>query len=353
MSLPHNDNAVSSHTSLGVAATGGSDGELDASGEPVGVSRVLEALECNMWDHIALKDRRAIRYMQGKDKAGSADADADAEDVDGDESQSAFADMQEEKQRDDAKEATAKEGEEDKFTKFVSAFPFLADSTVAAAPASAAATDAAAAAGPSNVTTSVPVTTSAAVSAAAPAAKSATATAGRSASASAFASGFMRAISTDSAAKPAAKKGAAAASAQTATAPVAPAPATSADAAVSLQAPLNPDEMDALSAQLLAAQSAAEASHRASNPSAADDGSDDAADRALENEMVAFDAVFEKIGNIKAEAARARDAQSGLSDAERRRRAEQTVMQLLKSMGMDDELDGLDDEEDEATEEAT
>ena len=70
--------------------------------------------------------------------------------------------------------------------------------------------------------------------------------------------------------------------------------------------------------------------------------------------MVAFDAVFDKIAGIKAAAARAR-AQGGdaaLSDDERRKRAEDAVMQLLKSMGMEGEMGDSTDEEGEGQHEA-
>ena len=109
--------------------------------------------------------------------------------------------------------------------------------------------------------------------------------------------------------------------------------------------------MDALTAQLLSAQSAAEsaaAAAAAAAPDAACAAADD--DAALETEMVAFDAVFDKIKSLKAEAIRAREGGGGaggpsMSDAERRKRAEDTVMQLLKSMGMEDKLE-TDDEAD-------
>ena len=75
-------------------------------------------------------------------------------------------------------------------------------------------------------------------------------------------------------------------------------------------------------------------------------------DEAMEAHLTSFEAMFERMQNIRQEAMRAQRSPSGaqqgrpLSDAERRKRAEDAILNMLKSMGLDDE-DG-DDEEGEA-----
>ena len=74
--------------------------------------------------------------------------------------------------------------------------------------------------------------------------------------------------------------------------------------------------------------------------------------------MASFDAMFARVGGLKAEAMAAREAvaaaDSGggggaavMSDQERRKKAEDTVMRLLASMGLEDEAGEESEREDE------
>ncbi len=124
--------------------------------------------------------------------------------------------------------------------------------------------------------------------------------------------------------------------------------ALAAAATSALAAPITPAEMAALNSQLDAAAAAAEASHLPA------DVSTDASARKLDEDMASFDAVFARVGGLKAEAMAAREAVANgnasgatMSDADRRKKAEETVMRLLQSMGMEDELDGESEREDE------
>jgi hypothetical protein len=362
VSVPHNDALASARTALGTASavSGASAEELDASAEPVGISRLLEALECNMWSNARMKDRSTLQYMRGAGAgAGMRSSDEHEEEDDEDEEeedgQSAFADMAEEKQRQDAAAAsattaaTASPSDDDSFTGFVSAFPFVASSSSSNSDAPTA-SSAASTSSPAEASQSASISATPAPAAAVKAKP----TAARSASASAFANAFARAISTDDD-KPAATPPAAS---KSKAAPVAPASASadptsltaaSAAATSALDAPITSEELGALEEHLARAQRDAAASKEPVTNDA------EAAERKLEDDMVAFDAVFDKIKDIKAEAMAARAAHkgaatngagaAGISDQERRRRAEDTVMRLLQSMGMADELEGDDEEE--------
>jgi len=340
VSVPHNDALAGTRSSLGTASAAAPD-ELDAADEPVGLSRLLEALESNMWNHARMKERKTLQFSRGAERGGSdehaLDEEDEEEDEDEDAGHSAFADMAEEKQRTDAAAGTtAQASTDDDFSGFVSAFPFVAGGSQSAADGSATA---------AATSSATQVSQSAGVTASDKAKPASSGSAARSASASAFANAFARAISTDDA--PKRKSAAGAAKPKPKAAPVAPAseavPAdlTAASAATSaLAAPITPAELDALGAHLSAAARDAASS---TDPAAGTD--EDAAEHKLASDMASFDALFDKVQSIKAEVARAKDGASGLSDAERRKRAEDTVMRLLQSMGMEDEMDASDEDE--------
>lgn len=300
--LPWNDTLRTSHTRLATpSATTASapsaasssrarsdsvdstDG-LEAASEPVGLARIRESLECHQWPDMAMKDRRHVAQAQAAAAAAASHMEDDHDSA-ADEAQeaAAFASMQLEHQQAD----------EDEFAQFVGA------SAAAAAP---------------NDTVAATASSSATAAASKSSAAAGSSSAARSASASAFANAFANAIRVPDS-KPVSTL------------------ATGGDAISTVP---TPDEIDSLSQHL------SHISATAADQTVDADADDDDAD-AGEEAGASFDTLFEKITSMKASLNQVRADGSKLSDAERRAKAEENIRMLLKSMGMEDELDDEDD----------
>lgn len=281
------------------------DDDLEAANEPVGLARIRESLECNQWPDLVMKDRKQMKFMQHQATAATAqshltDDSADQDDHDRREA-SAFASMQGEEE--ETKEADGK------FEGFVGA-------TAAAAPGASSASH----------TTTAAAATSAAASAA------------RSASSSAFANAFASAIRTDED-----KSKASSSKAESTTA--------AATTSSSIDDPLSIDDVDRLAAHLARISAAGEpAAATAPSSTAAGvaptDVHEQPADAESERDGATFDALFDRITTMKSQLKQPKPDGSQWTDQERRAKAEQNVRALLASMGMEDELDGVSDDDD-------